>query len=151
MLISTYRIINYFCLLLTVMENKFTESGKDIRFHYKIWMSDTKNKGILGDGKWRMLKLIEEKGSLKAACEDLGYTYRRTWGNLKKIENFFGFPLLEKHRGGSDGGHMSLTDEGKRLVAAFDKFHASVDSVIQKGFDEFISDLEGKQNADDAG
>ena len=126
------------------MENKFNDPGKDIRFHYKIWLSDKKNKGVLGDGKWRMLKLIEEKGSLKAACDDLGYTYRRTWGNLKKIENFFGFPLLEKHRGGSEGGHMTLTEEGRRLVAAFDKFHASVDSVIQKGFNDFISDLEGK-------
>ena len=44
------------------MENKFNDPGKDIRFHYKIWLSDKKNKGILGDGKWRMLKLIEEKG-----------------------------------------------------------------------------------------
>ena len=126
------------------MEHSFNDPGKEIQFHYKVWLSDKKNKGILGDGKWQMLKLIEEKGSLKAACDDMGYTYRRTWGNLKKIENFFGFPLLEKHRGGSEGGHTKLTEEGKRLVAAFDKFHSSVDSVIQKGFEEFISDLKGK-------
>ena len=126
------------------MEHSFNDPGKEIQFHYKIWLSDKKNKGILGDGKWQMLKLIEEKGSLKAACDEMGYTYRRTWGNLKKIECFFGFSLLEKHRGGSEGGHTKLTEEGKRLVAAFDKFHSSVDSVIQKGFEEFISDLKGK-------
>jgi molybdate transport system regulatory protein len=123
------------------MENKFKTLENEIQFHYKIWLSDKKNKGILGDGKWQILKLIEEKGSLKAACDEMGYTYRRTWGNLKKIEDFFGFPLLEKHRGGSEGGHTGLTKEGKLLVAAFDKFHISVDSFIQKGFDEFISDL----------
>jgi molybdate transport system regulatory protein len=123
------------------MKNKFENTGEEIQFHYKIWLSDKKNQGILGDGKWKTLKLIEEKGSLKAACDELGYTYRRTWGNLRKIENFFGFPLLEKHRGGSEGGHTVLTREGKRLVEAFDKFHASVDSIIQKGFDEFINDL----------
>jgi molybdate transport repressor ModE-like protein len=126
------------------MENRFGNIDNEIQFHYKIWLSDNKNQGILGDGKWQILKLIEEKGSLKAACDGLGYTYRRTWGNLKKIEDFFGFPLLEKHRGGSEGGNTVLTEEGKRLVRAFDKFHASVDSVIQKGFDGFIKDLQEK-------
>ncbi len=79
---------------------------------------------------------------MKAACDELGYTYRRTWGNLKKIENFLGFPLLEKHRGGNEGGKTFLTPEGRKLVHAFDHFHASVDSVIQLGFDKFIQDLE---------
>ena len=123
------------------MVTKFTSRLDNIQFHYKIWMSDSREQGILGDGKWQMLKLIEEKGSLKAACDEMGYTYRRTWGNLRKIEQFFGFPLLEKHRGGSEGGNTLLTAEGKRLVKAFDTFHASVDSVIQKGFEQFIANL----------
>jgi molybdate transport repressor ModE-like protein len=123
------------------MKNKFDTAAEKIEFHYKIWLSDKKNNGILGDGKWQTLKLIDEKGSLKAACDELGYTYRRTWGNIKKIESFFGFTLLEKHRGGSEKGSMALTPEGRRLVRAFDRFHESVDSVIQKGFQEFLSDL----------
>jgi molybdate transport system regulatory protein len=104
-------------------------------------MSDKEENGILGDGKWQILKLIDEKGSMKAACDELGYTYRRTWGNLKKIEQFFGFPLLEKQRGGSDGGRTLLTPEGKKLIAAFDHFHSSIDAVIQEGFDQFMEDL----------
>ncbi len=113
----------------------------DIEFHYKIWISDKKGRGILGDGKWQTLKMIDEKGSLRAACTALGYTYRRTWGNLKKIEQFFGFPLLEKHRGGAEGGRTVLTPEGKKLVGAFDKFHASVDSMIQQGFARLMKEL----------
>jgi molybdate transport system regulatory protein len=123
------------------MEKNFNDRLSGIRLHYKIWMADQDDRGILGDGKWRILKLIEEKGSMKAACDELGYTYRRTWGNLKKIEKFFGFPLLEKTRGGSEGGHTTLTPEGKKLVKAFDRFHASVDSVITKGFEKFLQDL----------
>ena len=123
------------------METKFTDKISGIHIHYKIWMSDDENQGIMGDGKWQMLKLIDEKGSLKAACDEMGYTYRRTWGNLMKIEKFFGFPLLDKHRGGSDGGNTTLTEEGRKLVRAFDKFHESVDTVIQKGFETFINDL----------
>lgn len=130
------------------METKFTSKLSDIRLHYKIWMSDKKEEGILGDGKWRMLKLIDEKGSLKAACDALGYTYRRTWGNLQKIENFFGFPLLETHRGGSDGGKTVLTEEGRRLVRAFDAFHQTVDTTINQGFEAFLKALEDPTEAE---
>jgi molybdate transport system regulatory protein len=126
------------------METKFSSKLSDIQLHYKIWMSDDHEKGILGDGKWKMLKLIDEKGSMKAACDELGYTYRRTWGNLKKIEKFFGFPLLEKHRGGADGGRTELSEEGKRLVRAFDAFHNTVDTHIQLGFENFLKELNAK-------
>jgi len=129
------------------METKFSKKLSDVRLHYKIWMSDEKETGIMGDGKWQMLKLIEEKGSMKAACDELGYTYRRTWGNLKKIEKFFGFPLLEKQRGGSDGGHTTLTEEGKNLVKAFDNFHKTVDTQIQSGFENFILELKRQDRA----
>ena len=127
------------------METKFRDKIGQIRLDYKIWLADSEGTGILGDGKWRMLKLIAEKGSLKAACDELGYTYRRTWGNIKKIEDFLGFPLLEKHRGGAEGGSMTLTGEGKLLVRAFDKFHSSADAVIKQGFRDFINELSGSK------
>lgn len=123
------------------METKFRDKLSDISLHYKVWLSDIQGQGILGDGKWKILKLIEEKGSMKAACDELGWTYRRTWGNLKRIETFFGFPLLEKHRGGSERGSTLLTPEGKRLVSAFDRFHNIVDHTIQKGFEAFLDEL----------
>jgi molybdate transport system regulatory protein len=123
------------------MDTSFEKKIKSIRFHYKIWLSDEAGQGILGDGKWKVLKLIDEKGSIKAACDDLGWTYRRTWGNLKRIEEFFGFPLLEKFRGGSDGGMTKLTPEGRKLVEAFNRFHATIDHTISKGFEEMINNL----------
>lgn len=112
-----------------------------IRLNYKIWLSDKAGNGILGDGKWRILKLIEEKGSLKAACSELGYTYRRTWGNLQKIEQMLGFQLLEKHRGGSEKGSTRLTIKGKKLVEAFDIFHSATDKSIEKGFNDLLEKL----------
>lgn len=121
-------------------ESIFKKEGA-IRLNYKIWLSDLDGNGILGDGKWRILKIIEEKGSLKAACDEMGYTYRRTWGNLQKIEHLLGFPLLEKHRGGSEKGSTRLTRQGKKLVEAFDEFHTRTDSTIEKGFKELIMKL----------
>lgn len=106
-------------------------------FNYKIWLSTKDGINLLGDGKWRILKAIEEHGSLKAATDNLEITYRRTWGDLKKIETQLGFQLLEKNRGGKDGGKTSLTTQGKLLVAAFDEFHEKVDSIIEDAFESF--------------
>lgn len=108
-----------------------------IKFNYKIWLSTQDDKGIMGDGKWQILKAIQEHGSLVAATKALGITYRRTWGDLKKIEEMLGFAILEKERGGKDGGKSSLTPEGKRLVEAFDQFHAKMDQNLISAFDDF--------------
>ncbi len=114
-----------------------TKNLNNIHFNYKIWLSTPEGKGIMGDGKWKILKAIEEHGSLKAATEALGLTYRRTWGDLKKIEEALGFALLDKSRGGKEGGNTTLTAEGKNLVQAFDQFHEKIDSVMEEAFDGF--------------
>lgn len=118
-------------------QNKYAR----LRLHYKIWFTDESGDGLLGDGKWKILKAIDSAGSLTAACEQLGITYRRTWNDLKSIEKKLGFALLEKNRGGVDGGSTSLTVEGQRLIRAFDLFHEKTDGIIQDHFNEMIREL----------
>lgn len=113
----------------------------NIHPEYKIWLATEGGAGVLGDGKWKILKAIREAGSLAAACESLGITYRRTWNDLKKVEKMLGFALLEKSRGGQDGGHTVLTAEGVKLVSAFDEFHASMDTLMQQEFSKLLNQL----------
>ena len=120
---------------------QISEQFINIRVNYKIWLSTTDGISLLGDGKWKILKAIEEHGSLKAATDSLGITYRRTWGDLKKIEIELGFQLLEKSRGGKDGGKTYLTAQGKLLVEAFDEFHEKVDLIMDDAFQEFRQKL----------
>ena len=109
---------------------------------YKIWLETSDGKGILGDGKWLLLKTIEETGSLKAAIEKLGLSYRKTWNNLQQIEKRFGCPILETSRGGTDGGgNTYLTKDGEKIVKAFDKFHSNFDKLVNKAFISFLNDL----------
>ena len=107
---------------------------EELRLHYKIWFTDKDDNGILGDGKYKILKAIDETGSLMSACEKLGITYRRTWNDLKSIEKRLGFPLLEKTMGGTDGGSSTLTPEGRKLIRAFDNFHENMDEIMQHHF-----------------
>ena len=113
-----------------------TKKYDELKLHYKIWFTDQNEKGILGDGKWKILKAIDETGSLTSACEKLEITYRRTWNDLKAIEEQLGFALLEKSRGGAEGGSTSLTPEGKKLIRAFDDFHEKMDVIMQQHFTE---------------
>lgn len=123
------------------MKTSIFNTEEAVKLEFKIWLSDSRGNGILGDGKWKILKLIEEKGSLKAACDAMGYTYRRTWGDLQKIEETLGIPLLETHRGGAERGSMQLTEEGRKLVVAFDDFHAAADQVIETEFRKLLERL----------
>lgn len=118
-----------------------TSRYHDLKLNYKIWFTDQNGKGILGDGKWKILKAIDEAGSLTAACEKLEITYRRTWNDLKAIEKQLGFALLDKTRGGADGGSSSLTSEGRKLIKAFDEFHEKMDIIMQEHFSELKTRL----------
>jgi molybdate transport system regulatory protein len=108
---------------------------------YKVWFSTPEGEGILGDGKWKILKKIEESGSLVLACEEMNITYRRTWNDLKKIERQLGFKLLETSRGGADGGSTKLTDDGVKLIQAFDHFHQRMDEIMKREFTGFLQEL----------
>lgn len=122
------------------MDPKHEFAYDSLNLNYKFWLSDKEGKGILGDGKWIILQKIEETGSLMAATEALGITYRKTWGDLKKIEKMLGFNLLEKTRGGKEGGQTILTEKGKKLVHAFAHLHQNIEKDIKVAFDAFIEE-----------
>jgi molybdate transport system regulatory protein len=113
----------------------------NIILKYKIWLETNEKAGVLGDGKWRLLKAIDETGCLTDAMKKLGLSYRKTWDNLVKIEETLGFKIVEKQRGGASGGKTVLTKEGKAIVDAFDKFHDKYDAIISQGLEEMLEEI----------
>lgn len=112
-----------------------------LRLKYKFWIETGDNINILGEGKWLLLKAIRDTGSLKAAVEKMGYTYRQTWQNLKNIEARLGFPLIEKHRGGEKGGETVLTPKGEKIVAFFDQLYQRIEPDIEVCFRTMLDEL----------
>src|SRR5208283_4118883 len=111
----------------------------NLRLNYKIWLETTDQIGVLGEKKCELLKAINETGSLNDAIKKMGMTYRKTWGNLREIENKLGFPLIKTARGGIAGGSTALTLEAKIIIAAFEEFRVKYDSIIQSGFETILS------------
>ncbi len=112
-----------------------------LKLNYKFWIETDQEISVLGEGKWKLLKAIKETGSLKAAVDEMGYTYRQTWENLKTIEKKLGFKLIEKSRGGEKGGQTVLTAKGEKIVEFFDKLYSQIEPDIQKLFNKMVDDL----------
>lgn len=107
----------------------------------KLWLTGQTRHSVFGDGKWRLLKAIEQTGSLKAATELLDISYRKAWGDLKKAQTLLGVDLIEKHRGGSAGGNTRLTPLGKQWLDAYTNFRNDIDTAVDTAYEKHIKEL----------
>ncbi len=107
---------------------------KKLNAKFKLWLSNNQAEGIFGDGKWRLLKTVGQKGSLQAASNALGISYRKAWGDLKKAEKYLHVSLVDKHRGGRKGGSTELTDAGRVWVKAYEGFRNDVEKAVEKAY-----------------
>ena len=72
-----------------------------------------------------LLRTIAEHGSVSGATDALGRSRARALTRLTDLEDAFG-PLVERQRGGADGGGSRLTGEARRLLARFDRLRATL-------------------------
>ncbi|SFK61171.1 molybdate transport system regulatory protein [Halogranum rubrum] len=77
-----------------------------------------------------LLRAIAESGSVSAAASELGRSRSRALTRLETLESAFG-SLVERRRGGSDGGGSRLTDTAHDLLARFDRLCAAVSGTAQ--------------------
>lgn len=111
----------------------------DIFLKFKVWLENTDGDEILGDGRFELINCIDQLGSLKAAADKMGISYRKAWGNVKDAEEKLGFSLVEKRRGGRHGGNSVLTPEGKKIVEAYKELLVEFDEAIYKITKKFFN------------
>jgi molybdate transport system regulatory protein len=81
-----------------------------------LFLRLTVGRGMMGPGKVRLLELIAETGSIRAAAQAMKLSYRRAWLLVQDIEHTFGAPVLERQTGGKHGGGAVLTALGRTIV-----------------------------------
>ncbi len=109
----------------------------EIFLNYKLWLSSVTGEGIIEEDRYKLLQLIKEKGSLKAAAADMKISYRKAWGDLKKAEELLGYELIIRQRGGKAGGQSQLTTKAIKLLEAYDTLHTKMDDAVEKAYEEF--------------
>ncbi|WP_299363945.1 winged helix-turn-helix domain-containing protein [uncultured Paracoccus sp.] len=73
----------------------------------------------IGPGKADLLALIAETGSISAAGREMGMSYKRAWTLVEGLNAMFGDPLVERMRGGAQGGGAVLTPLGKEVLTRY--------------------------------
>ncbi len=72
----------------------------------------------------RLLRTIEEEGSLNAAANSLGRSYAHAQRRIVELEAEFG-SLVHRERGGSSGGGSTLTADARGLRQQFRRLKAA--------------------------
>jgi molybdate transport system regulatory protein len=93
---------------------------------FKVWL-ETDEGYVFGPGVYRLLRRVDETGTLKNAAESLGMSYRFAWGLIRKAEEKLGQPLIHAHKGGrSGGGGAELTEVGLWFLEEFSKIELAI-------------------------
>jgi molybdate transport system regulatory protein len=88
---------------------------------FKVWL-ETDEGYVFGPGVYRLLGKVRDEGTLKAAAESLGMSYRFAWGLVRKAEKKIGQPLMITHKGGRNGGGgTELTEVGLDFLEDYSK------------------------------
>lgn len=80
----------------------------------------------LGPGKADLLELIGETGSISAAGRKMGMSYKRAWSLVEEMNGAFREPLVERVRGGANGGGAHLTAAGTAVLASYRRLEGRV-------------------------
>lgn len=85
----------------------------------RIWI-EADNKILLGEGRVRLLKAIEEYGSLSRASKKLNISYKKAWRLIDAVNKTAEKPVTTSSIGGIGGGGVTLTPYGRNLVDSFE-------------------------------
>jgi molybdate transport system regulatory protein len=117
--------------------NPFTSLIRDMNYKIKsrIWIEADDNV-LLGEGRVRLLKAIDETGSLSKAAKSLQISYKKAWTLIDAVNKSSIKPVTITSIGGKGGGGAVLTEYGKKLIIAFDDINKNcwnhLDAQIEK-------------------
>jgi len=87
--------------------------------------------GEVSDRRLRLLSALEQTGSISGAARVIGMTYKAAWDAVDAINNLADRPLVATRHGGSRGGGAALTEEGRRLLAAWRRLDAMQRDLLE--------------------
>ena len=104
----------------------------------KIMFLDDNGEKFFGEGPARLLRGIEEKGSLRAAALSMGMAYTKALTLIKNAEAALDFPLVIRTTGGKSGGGSTLTEEGKEWLAKYEAYRDACLAANRKLYMDFF-------------
>ncbi len=103
----------------------------------RITFWDQNGEKFFGEGPARLLKGIEEHGSLRSAAMSMDMAYTKALKLMKHAEAALGFPLTTRTTGGKDGGGSILTPEGKAWLDRYEAYTKACEEANLRLFRRF--------------
>ena len=88
----------------------------------RITFLDDNGEKFFGEGPARLLRGVEEFGSLRSAAMSMEMAYTKALKLMKQAEAALGYPLITRTTGGKDGGGSILTPEGKHWLYQYEAY-----------------------------
>ncbi|MCQ2508653.1 MAG: LysR family transcriptional regulator [Dorea sp.] len=104
----------------------------------KVWLEGSYN--FFGPGTIKLLKMVDEVGSVREACARLEMSYSKGWKLIHKTEEQLGYQVVERSAGGKKGGKAEITDKGKALIQLFEEYENRVAEAATKIYKEMFED-----------
>ncbi len=108
-----------------------------LRYCIRLRLED--GTSFFGPGVERILLLVDETGSLQTAAAQMEMSYSKAWKIIRHAEQKLGFPLLERHVGGSGGGYSRLTSQGRDFVNRYTDFRQELDKAADDLFEKYFN------------
>src|SRR5438132_10672634 len=74
---------------------------------------------LMGPRYLRFLDAVDRTGTIRAAGQEVGWSYRTCLNRIRQMERVLGAKVLATTRGGSRRGSARLTPDARRLVKLF--------------------------------
>ena len=105
---------------------------KNVHVRSKVWL-ETDGLPLMGSGRATLLRAVAATGSIHAASKELGMDYRRAWGLIDSMEKRLQVRLVIRRKGGAGRG-TSLTGEGQKLLALYNKLERRSQQAADRQF-----------------
>ena len=102
-----------------------------IRPQFKLWFVDEEGDYVFGLGTMGLLAEIDKLGSISAATRKLGMSYRYALERITIVEKRLGRQLVDRTRGGKEGGGAKLTAFGYELLADYRGMEGSLNQLTK--------------------
>lgn len=94
---------------------------------------------FFGEGPCRLLRAVEQLGSLRAAAASMDMAYSKAVRIIRQAEEALGYPLTERAIGGRDGGGSLLTVRGKYFLSKYELWRNSTLEACDRQFQNIFA------------
>src|SRR2546425_9019357 len=101
--------------------------------HQKLWLN-WDDVFLMGPRYLRFLAAVDQTGTIRAAGQVVGWSYRTCLNRIRQMEGVLGARVLSTTRGGRAGGGGRLTRAARRLVRVFARWQREVDRLSHRAF-----------------